>query len=155
MAITNRLTDIEKKILAHEAWVDGDETGSRLVLSGRSLAKIQMPNRMLKSAKMMGCDLQEGNFTGTDLSFSDLFCSNLERTNFSEANLMRASMRGVKIRNANLRGANLTEADLRAGAIVRHVNEAAEEVRTDLSYSRLDDAVMPNVNLNGYTISPF
>jgi uncharacterized protein YjbI with pentapeptide repeats len=64
--MTSQLTDIEKTILAHEAWVDGDDKGSRLVFSGRVLAKIQLPNRMLKSAKLMGCDLQEANFAGTN-----------------------------------------------------------------------------------------
>ena len=71
-----------------------------------------MQNISLVGMKMIGCDFNNSDLTGADLSYSLLNKGDFHKTNLTSVNLSGASLRSAELSQANLTKTMLVGADL-------------------------------------------
>ncbi len=114
--ITQReLDDIIKK---HTTFLKGIRGGARAVLKFKDLSHLDF----------RGCNLSQGDFTGSVLNSANLssgifkgvsfFACDLRNANLERADFSRADFRGAYVAGANLTGADLKSADMREGRLM-------------------------------------
>lgn len=114
--VTQReLDDIIQK---HATFLKGVRGGARAILKFKDLSHLDFH----------GCNLSQGDFTGSLLNSADLsrgvfkgvsfFACDMRNANLEHADFSRADFRGAYVAGANLTGADLKSADMREGRLM-------------------------------------
>ncbi len=114
--VTQReLDDIIQK---HATFLKGIRGGARAILKFKDLSHLDF----------RGCNLAQGDFTGSLLNGADLsrgvfkgvsfFACDMRNANLEHADFSRADFRGAYVAGANLTGADLKSADMREGRLM-------------------------------------
>lgn len=114
--VTQReLDDIIQK---HATFLKGIRGGARAILKFKDLSHLDFH----------GCNLSQGDFTGSLLNSADLsrgifkgvsfFACDMRNANLEHADFSRADFRGAYVAGANLTGADLKSADMREGRLM-------------------------------------
>jgi uncharacterized protein YjbI with pentapeptide repeats len=114
----------------------GDD-GVELHLAGVDLRRATLPDASLRAVCLESADL-----SGIDLQRADLRQADLRGADLRGANLAGARLTGACLQDANLWDADLTEADLEGAEVERANLRSVRLVR-----SKLDRAVLRDVNL--------
>lgn len=136
------VNELKQRVELHQAYLNDNETGEKLVLHGYDLRQIDFRKLRLCYA----------DFTGSDLSYADLCRVDLSNACLSETDLSKAYMYGACLRHAILINANLTAANLR-DASLPHANlswanlQFANLIDADLRNACLFEACLDRVNL--------
>jgi uncharacterized protein YjbI with pentapeptide repeats len=104
---------LEEHLELHKKWLNDENGGVKLDLSG---------------ADLCGANLYDAELRYANLRYADLRDAELRYANLRYADLRGANLRGADLRDADLRDANLRYADLR-GADLRYA---------DLDFSQLN-----------------
>ena len=109
---------IRKVLELHKKWLNDEEGGEKVNLSGANLREVNLSRTDLSEAILSGADLSEAilikaDLSGADLRGADLREADLRGANLRGADLIKADLREAILRGANLSGANLSGADLR------------------------------------------
>ena len=111
----------------HKKWLNNEEGGKQLVLTGADLSYVSLEGTNLRGADLEGANLENANLENADLENvylenaylrnANLYNSNLENVNLKHANLENANLgnanlRGVYLENANLRNIKFYSTDL-------------------------------------------
>ena len=128
--------DIQKHLLKHQLWLNGEQDGKMAALRGADLRRTDLSNANLRyadlrGADLIGADLSNANLRWADLRWADLCSADLRRANLRWANLCRANLKFANLSSADLIGADLSSADF-SGADLR----GADLRWADLSESR-------------------
>ena len=138
------MKNLEEKLALHKLWLDCEEGGVLLDLSGADLSDANLSGADLSDANLSGANLSDANLSdanlsGANLSGADLRCANLRcaylsDANLSDANLSDANLSGADLRCANLRGAYLSDANLSdanlSGADLRYCIGNNKEIKS-------------------------
>lgn len=126
--VTQReLDDIIKK---HTTFLKGIRGGARAILKFKDLSHLDF----------RGCNLSQGDFTGSLLNSANLahgtfkgvsfFACDMRNANLEQADFSRADFRGAYVAGANLTGADMKSADLREGRLMER-DESGQMVDMD------------------------
>lgn len=111
--------EIDKAIIAHEAYLNGKPGAKRMVFNHCDLTGAKIRNRDLRDADFTGSRLERADLSGSNFKSAAFFSSDLRRANLKYCNLSRADMRGALFNGADLTNADLSDADLREGVVAR------------------------------------
>lgn len=128
--------ELDKKLKLHELWLDDNEQGVRLVLSGFDLRGIDLE----------GANLQYANLNDTNLIASNLKHAKLTETNLNHANLHFSDLTDVNLTNAYLINANLQYANLNYADLTYAYLNGANLNYADLTGANLNYADLSNAN---------
>jgi len=104
------MSDLDKILTEHTAWLRGEPGGRRADLRGADLS-----GAYLCGAELGGADLRGANLREASLCWADLRKACLRGAELGGADLSKASLHGADLREANLRRADLRWAEVRGG----------------------------------------
>ena len=107
--------ELNKILLQHKAWLNGEEGGERAELGEADL----------HHACLQGADLQGAFLRGADLEDSDLRGADLRNAGLQQADLQDTILRCADFRHADMRGADLDYASwpLWCGSLKAYVDD--------------------------------
>ena len=143
-----------KEILdKHLKWLNKEDDGERLDLSGADLSGANLRGTDLRGASLYYANLSDADLSRADLRGggslhranlfgADLRYAKLGGTNLSSADLSAADLRSADLEGADLRGARLYEANL-SGANLHGSNLLGASLRyTNLTHADYTDTVL-------------
>ena len=131
--------DLDRIILNHMKWYNGDSDGEKANLNGANLWVAD-----LQGADLRGANLYGANLWVADLRGANLYEANLQGADLRGANLYESNLQGADLQRANLYGANLCEANLQGADL-----QGADLQRADLRGAYLYGASLLRADLRG------
>lgn len=108
---------LDRLIVAHQKFLDGQSGGARAILRNIQCAELDLGGRRLSDADFTGADVRGAVLLNAVAERVSFYCADLRGVDGRGANLRRADLRGASLREACLEGACLDEADLRAAML--------------------------------------
>ena len=146
--------EITKILADHKAWLRGQSSGTRAVLTDADLTGADLTGAVLTRAVLTRAVLTDAVLTDADLTGADLTGAVLTRAVLTDADLTDAVLTGAVLTRADLTRAVLTDAVLTGAVLTRA--DLTDAVLTDADITRADltDAVLTDADITDAVLTP-